>query len=109
VAYDEITPTKVGQDVINATIATLHTVAASSRTILSVMDIANTTANDINVTVYAGEGVASQANTLIPAVLVPANSVFQWTGSQVLHEGDTIQTIASATGCTITASGGIAT
>lgn len=108
-AYDEITPVKVGQNVINTTIATLHTVATSSKTILSVMDIANTTASDINVTVYAGEGVASQANTMIPSVLVRANTVMQWTGSQVLEAGDTIQTIASATGCTITASGGIAT
>jgi hypothetical protein len=37
---------------------------------------------------------------------LPAYTTVQWCGAQVLNEGATIQVKASATGCTITASGG---
>jgi hypothetical protein len=37
---------------------------------------------------------------------LPAYTTMQWTGSQVLNAGTTIQVKASAVGCTITASGG---
>ena len=105
-AYNKITPIKSGQSTIAITVATLRTVPVNSIDYLNTIDIANTTAASISVTVYAGTGVASQANTLVPSVSIPPNSIFQWTGSQVLEAGDTIQHIASAVGCTITASGG---
>lgn len=108
-AFDTITPTKLGQSAIAITVATLRTTPANSIDFLTDIDIANTTAAAIEVTVYIGSGVASQANTLVPGVSIPPNSIFQWTGSQILEVGDTIQHIASAVGCTITASGGNAT
>jgi hypothetical protein len=37
---------------------------------------------------------------------LPANTTMQWTGSQIMNAGATIQVKASAVGCTITASGG---
>lgn len=105
-AYNKITPIKSGQSTIAITVATLRTVPANSIDYLNTIDIANTTGISISVTVYAGAGAASQSNTLVPGISIPANTIFQWSGSQVLNAGDTIQHIASATGCTITASGG---
>jgi hypothetical protein len=42
---------------------------------------------------------------LFPTVTIPANTLIQWTGSQVLNAGDFIQGIGSASGITVTASG----
>lgn len=105
-AYDVITPTKLGQAAITVATATLYTVPASTRTMLTCFDVANTTAAAITVNVYVGAGAAAAGNTLIPNVSIPANSVMSWRGSQTLDATDTIQTDASAVGCTITASGG---
>jgi len=104
-AYNVITPTKLGQSAIAITNTTVYTVPSSTRALLKDMDIANTTAASITVTVFAGTGVAT-SNTLIPNVSIPAYSLFQWTGTQILDAADTIVAIASATGVTITVSGG---
>lgn len=105
-AFDVITPTKLGQAAITVATATLYTVPASTRTFLTCFDIANTTAAAITVNVYIGAGAAADGNTLIPNVSIAANTIFYWRGSQILVAADTIQTDASAVGCTITASGG---
>jgi len=108
-AFDTITPIKMGQGAISTTptVDTQYTVSTLSRAILKDFDLANTTAAAINVTVYlvpsGGSPLAS--NTLIPNVSVPANGIVQWSGSQVMDAGDTIRTTASAAGVTITACG----
>lgn len=104
-AFDIITPVKLGQAAITVATATLYTVPASTRAIVTCIDIANTTAAAITVNVFIGDG-ALAANTLIPSVSIAANSTLQWSGSQILNATDTIQTDASGAGCTITASGG---
>jgi len=45
-------------------------------------------------------------NAVFYNAALPAYSTLQWCGMQILNAGDTIQVKASATGCTITASGG---
>jgi hypothetical protein len=45
---------------------------------------------------------------LIPNVTIPANSIFQWTGTQILNAGDMIQAVASGLGCNLIASGATA-
>jgi hypothetical protein len=103
--FQSITPVKLGQVAIGTANTLVYTVPAATRTFLKDIDIANTMSIPISVTVYAGAGQAS-ANVLIPNVPIPANSIFQWTGSQILNTTDTINAVASATGCTISASGG---
>ncbi|MES0445004.1 MAG: hypothetical protein ABUJ92_00525 [Desulfobacterales bacterium] len=105
-AFDVITPVKLGQAAITVATATLYTVPAITRSFVKDLDIANTTAAAISVNVFIGAGAASDANTLVPNVSIPANSIFYWRGSQIINATDTIQTNASAVGCTITASGG---
>ena len=109
-AYDVITPAKLGRGAIGVspTVTTFTTVPVLQRDIVKTIDIANTTAASIDVTVYLVEsgGSPGAANTLVPGITVPSNGMFQWSGAQVLHAGDTIQATSSASGTTINISGG---
>lgn len=107
-AYQRITPTKLGQAAITAVTTTLYTVPASTRTLVKDIDIVNTSAGALTVDVYLvpSAGAAGTANALFYGYSINANSNVQWTGTQVLNAGDTIQIKASGLGCTIIASGG---
>jgi hypothetical protein len=106
-AFDVITPTKLGQAAITVGVTTLYTVPASTRTLLKEFSIANTTAAAINVRVFLvpSAGVAGTANAFLYDVAVPNNNALQYDGIQVMNAGDTIQIQAAAGGLTITASG----
>lgn len=107
-AYQRITPVKLGQAAITGSIATLYTVPASTRTLLKDIDICNTTAGALTVDVHLvpSGGSATTANALLYGYSINANATLQWTGTQVMNASDTIQVKASGLGCTITASGG---
>ncbi len=109
-AFDVITPIQMGRGSIGVTVSTFHTVTANTRALLKDIDIANNNASDRRVTVYlVPDGdAAGAANILVPDVLIRGNGMFQWSGIQVLEEGDTIQAIASATGVSMNISGGSA-
>jgi len=112
VAFQTITPNELGQAGIPTTVGILYTVPAGVRALLKDIDIANNTASDIKVTVYKvppGGTVDPLGNVLIPNMTVPAFGILQWTGTQIMKEGGRIEMVASAIGCTITASGGEAT
>lgn len=106
-AFDVITPTKLGQAAITTGVTTLYTVPTSTRTFVKDLDIANTTAAAINVRVFLvpSAGSAATANALFYDAAVPANTTLQWLGTQILNVADTIQVQASSVGLTITASG----
>lgn len=100
-----VVPTRFAQAAIGTANSILYTVSAKMAAYLKDIDIPNTTGAAIAVTVYIGNGTAP-ANILIPAVSIPANSIFQWTGTQILNAGDTIVAAASAVGCNAIVSGG---
>lgn len=106
-AFDVITPTKLGQSAITTGVTTLYTTPASTRTFVKDMDVANTTAGAINVRVFfvPSAGSAATTNALFYDVSVSANTTIQWLGTQIMNTGDTIQIQASGAGLTITASG----
>lgn len=106
--FQNISPVKLGQAAITTSYATVYTTPALSRTIVKEFDIINTTAGalDIYVSIVPNGGSAGTGNALFYANSLPANTTMQWTGTQVMNEGDTIQVKASNTGCTITVSGG---
>ena len=111
-AYQTVTPNQLGQAAIGVAVSTIYTVGAATRAILKDIDIANSAAAAIQVTVYlvpSGGTPQAPGNVLVPGVTVPASGQYQWTGTQILPTGATIQVIASALGGTITASGGEAT
>lgn len=107
-AFQNITPAKLGQAAMGVVVATLYTVPASTRTILKELDIANTTAGSLNARVFLvpSAGAAATTNALFYDVAITANSTLQWAGTQVMTAGETIQIQASGAGLTITASGG---
>ncbi len=109
--FQNITPVQLGQAAIGIGVTTLYTVPANMRTFLKDLDITNTlgVANTVRVFLVPNAGTAGPANALFYDALVPANSTLQWSGSQILPVGATLQVQAGASGLTITASGGEAT
>lgn len=110
-AFDVITPTKLGQSAITTGVTTLYTVPTSTRALLKEFSIANTTAAAINVRVFLvpSAGTAGTTNAFLYDVSVPANNALQYDGVQVMNAGETIQVQAASAGLTITASGAQAT
>lgn len=106
--FQTVTPIHLGQGAITTSYTTLYTTPLSTRTYLKEIDIVNTTAAIVNVYVslVPTGNTAGTANALLYNNSLPAYTTMQWTGSQVLDGGTTIQVKASATGCTIIASGG---
>lgn len=108
-AFDVITPTKLGQGSIGVALTTRYTVPASTRTLVKDITICNTSttaATSISVYLVPSGGTAGATNILISNATIPPNGLFQWTGVAVMNAADFIQDIASATGCTINISGG---
>ena len=106
-AYNNITPVKLGQAAITTGYTTIYTVPTSTRTFVKDLDIVNTTAASIGiyVSLVPSGGTAGTSNALFYNTPLPSNTIVQWAGSQILNAGDTIQVKASTTGCTITVSG----
>lgn len=99
---------KLGQGAITTGGGTLlYTVPTGMRTEVLDINIANTTAGALTCAIHLvpTSASATTSNMLFPTVSVPANTLVQWTGLQVLNAGDFIQGIGSASGLTVTASG----
>lgn len=110
-AFNLISPAKLGQGSVLTTLTTRYTVPAFTKTLVKDITITNTTNNPIKLTVYLvpNGGTAGVANALIYTLTIAANSIFQWQGIQVMNTGDFIQDQASLAGLTINISGGEAT
>lgn len=109
-AFDVITPTRFGASelAITPALTTIRTTPTHARDVLKSVDIANNNATAAIVSVYlvpSGD-VADADNMLVPAVSIPANTIFQWTGTQVMNSGAAIQANSSVAGVTLTVSGG---
>ena len=106
--YQNVTPVQLGLAAITGTVATLYTVPLLTKTYLKDINICNTTASSITVNVYLvpSGGTAGTSNALLYGFSVAANSIYHWSGVQVLNTGQSLQVSASTTGTTIIASGG---
>lgn len=107
-AFDVITPVKLGQGEIGLTLTTFRTTPLSSVDMVKNIDIANNgaAAADISIYLVPDGGSADDTNILFPTVNIAQNSLVQWTGIQVLNAGDTIQAISTIVDVAITISGG---
>ena len=107
-AFDVITPVKLGQGEIGLTISTFRTTPALSLDMVKNIDVANNGASAAIVSVYLvpSGGSADDTNILLPAISIDQNSILQWTGVQVLDAGDTIQAISSIVDVALHVSGG---
>lgn len=77
----------------------LYTTPAATVTTITEIDVANTAATAATVTLSLN-GVV-----LLPTISIPANSVYSWSGKQVLNATNTITGGASATTVNIHISG----
>lgn len=107
-AYDVITPANLSRVAVTAGGATVYTVPASKRAIVTNIDICNTTAGGITVDVHLVPSGASatDANALYKGFTVGANSILSWRGNQVLNPSDFIYLAAGGAGLTVHISGG---
>ena len=99
-AFDVITPTKLYAGNAATSSVTIYTCPTSTRTIIKSIDIANTTASALTITLSAASSV------LFPTISVSANDLLSWNGTHVLNATDTVTAYASASGVTIHMSGG---
>jgi hypothetical protein len=106
-AFNDITPIKLGQAAITTSVTTLYTVPASTRAFVKNLDIVNTSAGPLTYRVFLvpSAGSAGTGNALFYDFSIDTKENIQWTGTQILNAGDTIQIQASGAGITITASG----
>jgi len=98
----------------NSAVGTTSNVTQTTRTYLKDINICNTTAGALTAFVFIvpNSGLAAPANALMYGFAIPPNSIYRWTGSQILPESltatskTTLQAYGSAVGLTLTASGG---
>lgn len=110
--FRRITPTQLGRGSVAVTplFSLFYTVPASTRTIIKAIDVCNTTATSLTVTVYlvpAGS-TPNASNIIIPPMQIIPFGSLQWSGTQIINTGDTIQATSSAAGATLHTSGGTA-
>lgn len=99
---------KFVQSAITNAQVTVYTVPAASQDVVKDLDITNTSALAVTVSVnlVPSGGTAGTANLFLATVSIPPNSTLHWTGTQVLNTGDFISVIASTTNvCNIMVSG----
>jgi hypothetical protein len=112
-AFQNITGLQLGQAAMTTAYATIYTTPLSpaTRTYIKDITIANTTASPISiyVSIVPSAGTAGASNAIFYGNALPGATTVQWTGSQIMDSGSTIQVKASAVGCTISATGGEAT
>jgi len=107
-AFQNITGIQLGQAEITTSFTTIYTTPATTRTYVKDINICNTTATSLTVSVclVPSGGTAGVGNALFYEWLLYPRDLYRWQGVQIMNEGDTIQVDASASGATITVSGG---
>jgi len=97
----------MGRGAMALAYTTLYTVQPNNNVVLTNIDICNTDAApaQVWVSIVSPGGTAGASNALIYGANVPANSLMQWQGAMPMAPGETVQCYATATTCTIMASG----
>jgi len=107
-AFQNIVGNQLGQAAITTSYAPVYTVPPVTRAYVKDFDICNTTSSAAYVYVsfvLSGE-TAGTTNAVLYNAMIPPYSTLQWSGTQILSTGGTVQAKAAAAGCTITISGG---
>jgi hypothetical protein len=99
---------KLAQGAIGTAGGTLaYTVPTGYKTEITNIDICNTTAGALTLTVHLVPvgGSPATSNMLVPTISIAMNTMFQWAGVQSLNAGDFIQAIGSGAGLTMNITG----
>ena len=107
-AFQNITGLQLGQAAITTGFTTVYTAPVNTRTYIKDINICNTTGISCTVSVclVPSLGSAGAGNALIYNLVLFGSDLYRWQGVQIINAGDTIQVKASASGATITISGG---
>jgi hypothetical protein len=110
VAFDVITPKKLVNQELALANETLYTVPENTRVFVKDINITNSNAAAVNITLYLVDsgGSTGVSNALLGNVQILGNDVAQWFGSQVIEAGDTIQGFSDTANVCIKISGGLA-
>tara|TARA_R110002110_G_scaffold6092_3_gene30721 strand:+ start:451 stop:789 length:339 start_codon:yes stop_codon:yes gene_type:complete len=107
-AFQRVTPTRLAQAASTTAFLAIYTCPSNTRAYVKDITVCNTTGDAVTlfVSLVPDQGTAGTANALFSASSIAANTTFQWKGTQILSESETIQFKGSATGLTIHVSGG---
>jgi hypothetical protein len=107
-AFQNITGIKLGQAAITTGFTTVYTTPVNTRTYVKDINICNTSGISCTVSVclVPSGGSAGTGNAIIYNLVLFGSDLYRWQGVQIMNAGDTLQVRASATGATITVSGG---
>lgn len=109
--YQNTVPNQLAQAAVGVSVVPLYTVPPTTRTYLKNIDVSNASSAAIVLWIYLvpSGGAPGVGNILVPGVQLPANGMLQWSGSQLLLPGQSLQASAGALGLSLIASGGEAT
>lgn len=109
--YNNNATTQICQSALTTSTATLYTASTSTNSHINTINICNTTGSAITISLFIvpSGGMAGTSNAIYYGYSIGANSTVTWSGIQIIMAGGTLQGSASATGVTVTVSGGIST
>lgn len=108
--FDVIQPKKLVNQELPVINGTLYTVPSNTLVFVKDINIANSNASAVDVTLYLVDSgdIAGVDNALLGTVEILGNDVSQWTGTQIIEPGDTIQGFSDTANVCIKISGGVA-
>jgi hypothetical protein len=109
--YQDITGIKIAQAAMTTDFVVVYTSPTDTRTYVKDIMIANTTGSggssiDVSVNIVSQGEVTGTASAIIADYSIAKQDYLHWSGLQILNPNDTIEVKGSATGCTVTISGG---
>jgi hypothetical protein len=107
-AFQDITGARLGQVEMTTDYIAMYTCPPNTRTYIKDMSICNTTAGALTfyVSLVPDQATVGAANAIYYNTTIAAEDIIHWTGAQIMNAGDTIQVKGSASGVTITVTGG---
>lgn len=107
-AFQSITPTKLGTLAVTASFQTIYTTPPTVRAMVKDIIICNTTAGALTVDlcVVPTSGTPGTSNAILFTTAMAVSAQYHWKGLIVMNPGDSLQVRGSAAGLTIYVSGG---
>jgi hypothetical protein len=105
--YQNITPLQLAFAAVTASDVSIYTTPGNTRTLVKDINIANTGATPLTINLHIVRTTDSvgTGNALMYGFSIAANTVYRWTGIQIMNAGDKIYVKSSSTGLTVFISG----
>ena len=105
--FEVTVPVKMAQSATTTSAVTIYTTPTDVRTYVADINVCNTSGSTVTFDVYLvpATGTAGVTNAIFNQCPLTANQTVQWTGSQIMFTGDTVQIKGSGTATVVTVSG----